>query len=249
MKKRPLVLLLDEAHTLDQEVGCALLNASQQVGKELPFLLVLAGTPELRSRLGALNATFWNRAERCPVGRLSPEASAAALRRPLEEEHIDIEEDATAHIVRESQGYPYFVQIWGEAVWRHIRGSEEMRQRIVRADAACAQAIFDRRKNGYYLERFDELVDRGLLPVARTVADAFAERNLLNDEQLETAITQGLGDARHPEMVAAARTALSHLGYVWRPEIEPMWEAGIPNLMTYVQRYVRAPSASSDSVQ
>ena len=249
VKKRPLVLLLDEAHTLDQEVGCALLNASQQVGKELPFLLVLAGTPELRSRLGALNATFWNRAERCPVGRLSPEASAAALRRPLEEEHIDIEEDATAHIVRESQGYPYFVQIWGEAVWRHIRGSEEMRQRIVRADAACAQAIFDRRKNGYYLERFDELVDRGLLPVARTVADAFAERNLLNDEQLETAITQGLGDARHPEKVAAARTALSHLGYVWRPEIEPMWEAGIPNLMTYVQRYVRAPSASSDSVQ
>ena len=86
-----------------------------------------------------------------------------------------------------------------------------MRQRIVRADAACAQAIFDRRKNGYYLERFDELVDRGLLPVARTVADAFAERNLLNDEQLETAITQGLGDARHPEKVAAARTALTRL--------------------------------------
>ena len=109
----PLALLLDEAHTLDEEVGCALLNASQQVGRELPFLLVLASTPELRSRLGALNATFWNRAERCSVGRLDPEASAVALRKPLEEEHVDIDEDAMAHIVRESQGYPYFVQIWG----------------------------------------------------------------------------------------------------------------------------------------
>ena len=248
-RKGPLVLLLDEAHTVDEEIGSALLNASQQVGREFPFLLVLAGTPELRSRLGALNATFWNRAERCPVGRLRPEASAAALRRPLEEEQIEIDEDAAAHIVRESQGYPYFVQVWGEAVWQQIRGSEDTRQRIVRADAARAQASFDRSKNGYYLERYDELVDRELLPVARTVADAFAQRSLLNDEQLDAAIARGLGDARRPEIVNAARTALSHLGYVWRPETEPMWEAGIPNLMTYVQRYVPAPSASSDSVR
>ena len=248
-RKRPLVLLLDEAHTVDEEIGSALLNASQQVGRELPFLLVLAGTPELRSRLGALNATFWNRAERCPVGRLSPEASGAALQRPLEDEQIEIDEDAAVHIVRESQGYPYFVQVWGEAVWQQIRGSGDMRQRIVRADAARAQASFDRSKNGYYLERYDELVDRGLLPVARTVADAFAQRSLLNDEQLDTAIARGLGDARRPEEVAVARTALSHLGYIWRPETEPMWEAGIPNLMTYVQRYAPAPSASSDSTR
>ena len=246
-RKRPLVLLLDEAHTVNEEIGSALLNASQQVGRELPFLLVLAGTPELRSRLGALNTTFWNRAERCPVGRLTPEASDAALRKPLEDEHIDIDDDAAAHVVRESQGYPYFVQTWGEAVWQQVRGFREMRHRVARADTACAQASFDRSKNGYYLERYDELVDRDLLPVARTVANAFAQRSLLNDEQLHAAIARGLGDERRTEDVAAARTALSHLGYVWRPETEPMWEAGIPNLMSYVQRYAPAPSASSDS--
>ena len=248
-RKGPLVLLLDEAHTLDEEVGCALLNASQQVGRELPFLLVLAGTPELRSRLGALNATFWNRAERCPVGRLDPAASAAAIHKPLEDEHIGIDEDAMAHVVRESQGYPYFVQIWGESVWRQIRGSDAMRHRIVRADAARAQAAFDREKNGYYLERYDELMDRGLLPAARAVADAFEERSLLNDEELETAIARGLGEAQRPDAVTAARTALGQLGYVWRPETEPMWEAGIPNLMNYVQRYVLGTNASPGSVQ
>ena len=130
-----------------------------------------------------------------------------------------------------------------------MRGSGEMRRRVVRADTARAQARFDRSKNGYYLERYDELVDRGLLPVARSVADAFAQRSLLNDEQLDTAIARGLGDARRPEDIAAARTALSHLGYIWRPETEPTWEAGIPNLMTYVQRYAPAPSASSDSTR
>ena len=248
-KKRPLVLLLDEAHTVNEEIGSTLLNASQQVGRELPFLLVLAGTPELRYRLGALNTTFWNRAERCPVGRLDPAASDAALRKPLGAEHIDIDDDAAAHVVRESQGYPYFVQLWGEAMWQQVRGSGEMRRRIVRADTARAQTSFDRSKNGYYLERYDELVDRDLLPVARTVADAFAQRNLLNDEQLHAAIAQGLGDERRTVDVAAARAALSHLGYVWRPETEPMWEAGIPNLMSYVQRYAQAPSASLDSTR
>ena len=75
-----------------------------------------------------------------------------------------------------------------------MRGSGEMRRRVVRADTARAQASFDRSKNGYYLERYDELVDRDLLPVARTVADAFAQRSLLNDEQLHAAIARGLGE-------------------------------------------------------
>ena len=240
-KKRPLVLLLDEAHTLDDEIGCKLLNASQQVGRELPFLLVLAGTPELRSRLGALNATFWNRAERCPVGRLDPSDAAAALRKPLEDERIGIAENSMAHVVEESQGYPYFVQLWGEAVWREMRGARKMRHRIEQADVANAQTAFDRGKNGYYLERYDELMERELLPVSRTVAVAFEGRSRLDDRQLETAIAQGLGAAPHPATVAAARTALGNLGYVWRPETEPMWEAGIPNLMNYVQRYVPPP--------
>ncbi len=241
VRKGPFLLLLDEAHTLGDEIGCTLLNASRQVGRELPFLLVLAGTPELRSRLGALNATFWNRAERCPVGRLDPRAAAAALRRPLEDEHIDIDEDAAWHMVDESQGYPYFVQLWGESVWREIRGGREVRQRIVQEDVAHARTAFDRGKNGYYLERYDELMERELLLVARTVADAFEERSLLSDEQLEAAIAQGLGATHGPSDVAAARTALGHLGYVWRPETEPRWEAGIPNLMNYVQRYVPPP--------
>ena len=240
-KKGPLVVLLDEAHTLDDEIGCILLNASQQVGRELPFLLVLAGTPGLRACLGALNATFWNRAERCPVGRLDPSAAAAALRMPLEDEHVDIDEDAIAHMVRESQGYPYFVQLWGEAVWRQVRGGQEMRERIVRDDVARAQTAFDREKNGYYLERYDELMERELLAPARTVADAFEERSLLTDKQLDTAIARGLGAGCRPPAVAAARTTLGNLGYVWRPEIEPRWEAGIPNLMNYVQRHVPPP--------
>ena len=242
-EKKPLVLVLDEAHTLEEEVGGALLNASQQVGRELPFLLVLAGTPDVQVRLGAMNVTFWNRAERHPVGRLDPEAAAAALRRPLEDENVGIDEDALHHMTGDSHGYPYFVQLWGEAAWRQAHtGTREGRRYVVRTDVGAAQAGVDRRKNGYYLERYDELMERGLLRVARAVADAFEDRSLLDDERLEAAIRRGAGEGCTPERIAEARTALRHLGYVWRPEAEPTWEAGIPSLMDYMRAYVPDPS-------
>ena len=140
-EKKPLVLVLDEAHTLDAGVGGALLNASQQVGRELPFLLVLAGTPDLQSRLGAMNVTFWNRAERHPIGRLDPRAAAAALQKPLEREGIGIDEDAVAHMGSDSHGYPYFVQLWGEAVWRQVcTPAPEAQRRITRAVVDTARA-------------------------------------------------------------------------------------------------------------
>ena len=47
--ENPLVLMMDEAHCLDLEVGEQLLNVEQALCKEgHPFLLVLAGTPDLR---------------------------------------------------------------------------------------------------------------------------------------------------------------------------------------------------------
>ena len=116
-RKKPPVLLLDEAHTLAERVGCTLLSASQQVGRELPFLLVLAGTPNLRSHLNTMNASFWSRADRRPVGRLDSEATAAAIREPLQSEDIAIDEDALAHVVRENHGYPHFVQRCGGRRW------------------------------------------------------------------------------------------------------------------------------------
>ena len=67
-RKKPVAALLDEAHTLDLEVGRTLLNASQQVRDEAPFLLVLAGTPGLAAHLGAMNATFRSRLDK---GRLA----------------------------------------------------------------------------------------------------------------------------------------------------------------------------------
>ena len=240
VRKAPLLLLIDEAHTLDIAVGRALLNAGQQVGRRLPFLLVLAGTPSLRAHLNAMDATFWNRADRRPIGRLDGPATAAALRNPLRRDAIEIDDDALAHVVRDSHGYPYFVQLWGQAVWRRAADAAPPgttgERRITAAAVTAARPAVDREQNDYYLDRYEELETLRLLPVARAVAEAFDTRPLLDDVQLETAIRRGL-DAAPGSDPTEAKDTLRNVGYVWRPEAKPVWEPGIPSLMDYVREH------------
>ena len=242
-RRKPLVLLLDEAHTLDPAVGRALLNAAQEVGSALPFLLVLAGTPELPAHLGTLNVSFRSRAERLRIGRLDAETTAAAIEKPLAKTGIAIAPDALADVVRDSHGYPYFIQLWGRAVWRRAAGGSAARPCVTRADVDAVRPAFDDVKNTYYLERYDELRRAGLLPAARAVAEAFAARPLLTDPQVEAAVRQGLRAAGEPVGAAEAEQTLRRLGYVWRPGAEPAWEPGIPSLMDYMREHVPAPPA------
>lgn len=234
VERKPLALLVDEAHTLDKKAGRALLNCSQQVGAELPFLLVLAGTPDLRTRLNTLQASFWNRAEILPIGRLPLAEAEEALRRPFAADGTTVSDDAMTRMVGESDGYPFFIQLWGEAVWNSIRASSsEPPAKVTTADVQRARKDFDRRKNLYFLDRFRELEDRDLLPVARTVARAFRGRELLNTEVLEEIVREALPTRKVDGAADAASQALRHLGFIWR-EGSRDWEPGIPSLMDYI---------------
>lgn len=234
-RRRPFLLLLDEAHTLDLEVGRALLNTSQRVGRELPFLLVLAGTPNLRSHLNRMGVSFWNRAELVRVGRLSEEAAGAALRRPFEAEGVAVDEEALAAAVGESQCYPYFVQLLGGAIWRDVAGRGE--PRVTRAALDRARPVFAERRGEYYLHRLDELKRRGLLAAGRAVAEAFRNSDRIGDPQFDGAIAAALPGDATPGAVDRAAAALSDLGFIWRVRARPEWEPGIPSLMDYVREF------------
>ena len=123
-----------------------------------------------------------------------PTSTAAAIQQPLESESIAIDGDALKHVVRESHGYPYFVQVWGQALWQQLAGTAapEPGRHLTQAVAA-AQTDFDREKNNYYLDRFEELERLQLLPIARAVADAFAAQPELDDAGLEAAVHSELG--------------------------------------------------------
>lgn len=239
-RKAPLLVVMDEAHTLDLEVGQALLNAVQEVGAELPCLLVLAGTPNLEGRLSAMGASFWNRAEQIRVGRLDKAATAAALRRPLSGEGIPVDAEALAVMVRESQGYPYFVQLLGRAVWARVAGEAGERRRVSSETVRDALPEFDRTRGRFYRQRLDELRRGGLLPTARAVAEAFRGRTVLTDSRLDAALKTALGEAANSGTMDAATEALAHLGFLWRADDRLEWEPGIPSLMDYTCEVARA---------
>ena len=236
-RKNPLLLLIDEAHTLEVAVGRTLLQASQRVGRRLPFLLVLAGTPNLQSHLRAMGASFWSRARQLRIGRLDEAAAAEAFRRPFADARLPLREEALTRLVRESQGYPFFIQLLGEAAWAQaVAGTSAVSPAAVEA----ARAEFEETKGEYYLERLDELRKGQILPVGRAVAEAFEGRSVLSDRELARAIADGLGGATEADALERVTETLRNLGYIWRVKARPEWEPGIPSLMDYIRRFAPA---------
>ena len=236
-KRQPRVVLLDEAHNLDLDVGRTLLNASQRVRAKAPFLLILAGTPNLEDRLGRMGATFWDRSKRLDLDRLDAPATFEALAKPLQEHGAVLAPDALDPVVAESQLYPYFIQVWGDALWAELRarGTTTIDAGVV----AAAESRFHERRDGYYASRYRELRRGGCLPVATAVARAFAGQTPTNgdpvptDEELERALGSALPNGDRDAKNAAA-TRLRELGYIWQPSGRIDWEPGIPSLMGYV---------------
>ena len=234
-RQRALVVLLDEAHDLDKDVANVLLNASQSVAADAPILLVLAGTPGLQAHLNSVSATFWNRARQIGVGRLDADATSAALIRPLAAQSpaIAFENAALVKVIAESQGYPYFVQLWGDALWNAANDIGETR--IDDTLVATAKLSFDRERTDYYEDRRYELEQRELSGVSVSVAAAFRESTTLTGRALKSAIAAALPGGSGADALQF-QEELASVGYVWRPPgAGNIWQPGIPSLMSYIE--------------
>lgn len=116
---RPMVLIVDEAHTLKGDSGAYFLNYMQSIIMKGRLLLVLAGTPNLRSALAALDASFITRGRDLAVGPLDHEGAKESIDTPLrrQERPVTIDPRALEEVVNDSHGYPFFLQTWGEELW------------------------------------------------------------------------------------------------------------------------------------
>ena len=238
-RNRPFVLLLDEAHTLDRETGRILLNAAQKTARTAPFLLAMAGTPDLSDALDGMNATFWDRASKVGVGLLSEEEALEAIEIPLRDRGIALQDPKQwEDIARDASGYPHFVQLWGDALWD--RSEETGRNQLTAGDVERAGSAVAAERLHYFGLRRKELRRAGLLDAAAAVAEAFAEppgAADVSDKEL-CGLVEGAGADRPLEAV----TGLAHSGFVWQEPPRPgdpserseQWSPGIPSMMRYV---------------
>ena len=246
--KQPLVFLVDEAHTMDADLCRGLLNLSQIVRGEAPFLLVLAGTPGLRAFLNSVNASFSERSTMLGIGRLSEEAAADAITKPLQEDGITIDADALQKVVQDSQQYPYFIQRWGKELWDEAKKTNSTKLTAEQVDIV-ALAI-DSFRQDLYTERYLKLSQKGLLSVAHVIAEAFQEtkKMMINDLILliKDTLPADKADDQHATNVLLALVAMD---FVWRPPGTTLYEPGVPSLMTHVlnNQRDREPDKLSDS--
>jgi len=238
-RKGPLLATVDEAQTLTLPFGRALLSAAQRCQRrQLPVMLLLAGTPDLPRHLNAMEATFWDRGRQLPVDRLGPDASVDAIQVPIEERGRSIAPEAVQRVAEESQGYPYFLQMWGQALWDRCPCPSAT---IGGAEVESAKPTISRQQGLFYLNRYRELDDLELLPVAASVAAEYSSSERVLPGQVDRAIRTSLendGRARDSKSVREASRRLQDLGYIWPVVRESIFyhEPGIPSLMQFVAR-------------
>lgn len=241
LRRVPLALLIDEAHTLDPEVGRTILFTAQRLaGQDLPLVTVLAGTPGLPDQLRKMQVTFWERSQMLLFDRLGDRDASDAVRIPFEEAGCAITSEALNQGVSESQGYPFFLQVWGKALWGSAGRSKST---VTGGDVRSARTEFEAIRNHFYGQRHDELDALGLLPAAAAVASAYRDAQELHstaiDRILESTLHQE-GRCSDRESVWDIRRQLKNVGFIWNPGVGlgGRYVPGTPSLMDFVLRSV-----------
>ena len=203
-------------------------------------MTVLAGTPGLPDQLRKMEATFWERSQILLFDRLGDRDASDAVRIPFEEAGRTITSGALHQVVSESQGYPFFLQVWGKALW----GTDGRSMSAVTGDdAQSARAVFEARRSQFYGHRYDELDALGLLPAAAAVASAYRDaqepHSTVIDRILESTLRQD-GRRSGRESVADIRKELKAVGFIWNRGVGlgGVYVPGVPSLMDFVLRSV-----------
>ena len=196
-------LFIDELQYLTSDELASLIVACHELAqRSLPMLLVGAGLPHLAALAGNAKS-YAERLFNYPVvGPLSPAAARAALVAPAKRQGVTFREDAVEEILRVTERYPYYLQVWGSHVWNLVSGGPI---RLADVHHAKTAVIADLDAN-FFRVRFDRLT-----PLQQKYLRAMAE---LDQEPFLTgkiAATLGV----QPAAIATVRQQLIEKGMIW----------------------------------
>ena len=162
-----IVIAIDELQYVPEEQLAALITALHRVSqKQLPVTMVAAGLPQLLGQMGRAKSYAERLFEFIPVDKLDDTSAKNALCKPAIQENAAYNDDAIQEILRQTQGYPYFLQEWGKHSWNIAERSPITKQDAVRAtDSALAELDLS-----FFRVRFDRLT-----PAEKRYVRAMAE--------------------------------------------------------------------------
>ncbi len=130
-------LLLDELHFLERPQMEALIAAVHKtVQRSLPITAAAAGLPQIHELVGEAKS-YAERLFKFPsIGSLNDSDARKVLQEPARRLNVNFEDEALDVGLEFSEGYPYFLQEYGEAVWDiaagpSINGTDGLRAKLV----------------------------------------------------------------------------------------------------------------------
>ena len=230
----PLALLMDEAHHYQNDILGFMLQVGQQlISQRHPLVILLAGTPDLRSCLMNIEATFMARSESIHINLLTTKESKEALSEPFAKRGIEVEPEALEMMWSLTDNYPYFVQLAGSQVWKSLPSKGKRRVDIALVEQA-REKISDRR-NEFYDTVYNELLAGGLTSYALQVAEAIIrQKDATAKRKTIESVLQQKNSNLSEEKVKSIVDSLQRIGFIWQGRKSHM-EAGIPSFFTHLQ--------------
>jgi len=149
-----IVLFIDELQYVKEDELAALITALHRASQnQLPVTMVAAGLPQLVGQTGRAKSYAERLFEFVRVDSLDDKAGRDALCVPAEREGAKYEEKAVSEILRQTKGYPYFLQEWGKHSW-NIADASPIELKDAESASVAALAELD---NSFFRVRFDRL--------------------------------------------------------------------------------------------
>ena len=198
-------IFIDELQYVREEELAALITALHRTAqRQLPVILIGAGLPQLRGRMGEAKSYAERMFEFPEIGALPRDAAKLAITKPLRDQGVDVTSAALDRIVTETHGYPYFVQEWGKHAWEVAPVSPISERDVERASAVAIAALDE----SFFRVRFDRLT-----PTEKKYLRAMAELGPGPHRSGDIAAVLG----RAVSAFGPTRSQLIVKGMIWSP--------------------------------
>lgn len=200
-----LAIFVDELQYVKVEELASLITALHRMAqRRLPIVLVGAGLPQLRGRMGKAKSYAERLFDFPEIGPLPSEAAKSAISKPAGAEGVAVTEGALELIFKKTLGYPYFVQEWGKHSWDTAKTSPITKKDVEDASRTAIAALDE----SFFRVRFDRLT-----PAEKRYLRAMAELGPGPHRSGDIAETLG----REVTSLGPTRSQLIAKGMIWSP--------------------------------
>ena len=162
-----LAMFVDELQYVEEDQLAALITALHRTAqRQLPVVLLGAGLPQLRGRMGRAKSYAERLFDFPEIGPLPREAADRAIAKPVRDQGMEVTPGALQRIWTHTRGYAYFIQEWGKHSWDAALSSPITKTDVEAASITTVAALDE----SFFRVRFDRLT-----PAEKRYVRAMAE--------------------------------------------------------------------------